>query len=281
MKKRYSSGSTVLTVLFTVVCIFYILPIVQVLFNSLKDKAAISTDTFAPPNENTFVGLENYRKGMTFGNYPFYQSFGYSLIITVLSVGLILLCTSMTAWYVVRVNSRFSRFFYYACIFSMIVPFQMVMFPLTGVADTLRLNTPWTIPVIYLGFGAGLAVFLFTGFVRSLPPEIEEAAAIDGCGPIRTYFRVVLPMLRPTLISVGILETMWVWNDYLLPYLVLDINKYKTIPIHVQYLQGSYGSVDLGATMAVILFSILPIIIVYLFCQKHIIKGVAAGAVKG
>lgn len=281
MKKRYSSGSTVLTVLFTVVCIFYILPIVQVLFNSLKDKATISTDTFAPPNENTFVGLENYRKGMTFGNYPFYQSFGYSLIITVLSVGLILLCTSMTAWYVVRVNSRFSRIFYYACIFSMIVPFQMVMFPLTGVADTLRLNTPWTIPVIYLGFGAGLAVFLFTGFVRSLPPEIEEAAAIDGCGPIRTYFRVVLPMLRPTMISVGILETMWVWNDYLLPYLVLDINKYKTIPIHVQYLQGSYGSVDLGATMAVILFSILPIIIVYLFCQKHIIKGVAAGAVKG
>ena len=281
MKKRYSRGSTVLTVLFTVVCVFYILPIVQVLFNSLKDKAAINTDTFALPNENTFVGLENYRKGMTFGNYPFFQSFGYSLVITVLSVGLILLCTSMTAWYVVRVDTRFSRVFYYACIFSMIVPFQMVMFPLTGVADTLRLNTPWTIPVIYLGFGAGLAVFLFTGFVRSLPPEIEEAAAIDGCGPIRTFFRVVLPMLRPTMISVGILETMWVWNDYLLPYLVLDINKYKTIPIHVQYLQGSYGSVDLGATMAVIMLSILPIIIVYLFSQKHIIKGVAAGAVKG
>ena len=281
MKKRYSRGSTVLTVLFTVVCVFYILPIVQVLFNSLKDKAAINTDTFALPNENTFVGLENYRKGMTFGNYPFFQSFGYSLVITVLSVGLILLCTSMTAWYVVRVNTRFSRVFYYACIFSMIVPFQMVMFPLTGVADTLRLNTPWTIPIIYLGFGAGLAVFLFTGFVKSLPPEIEEAAAIDGCDPIRTFFRVVLPMLRPTMISVGILETMWVWNDYLLPYLVLDINKYKTIPIHVQYLQGSYGSVDLGATMAVILLSILPIIIVYLFSQKHIIKGVAAGAVKG
>lgn len=281
MKKRYSRGSTVLTVLFTVVCVFYILPIVQVLFNSLKDKAAINTDTFALPNENTFVGLENYRKGMTFGNYPFFQSFGYSLVITVLSVGLILLCTSMTAWYVVRVNTRFSRVFYYACIFSMIVPFQMVMFPLTGVADTLRLNTPWTIPIIYLGFGAGLAVFLFTGFVKSLPPEIEEAAAIDGCGPIRTFFRVVLPMLRPTMISVGILETMWVWNDYLLPYLVLDINKYKTIPIHVQYLQGSYGSVDLGATMAVIMLSILPIIIVYLFSQKHIIKGVAAGAVKG
>ncbi|MBO2528058.1 MAG: carbohydrate ABC transporter permease, partial [Clostridiales bacterium] len=210
MKKRYSRGSTVLTVLFTVVCVFYILPIVQVLFNSLKDKAAINTDTFALPNENTFVGLENYRKGMTFGNYPFFQSFGYSLVITVLSVGLILLCTSMTAWYVVRVNTRFSRVFYYACIFSMIVPFQMVMFPLTGVADTLRLNTPWTIPIIYLGFGAGLAVFLFTGFVKSLPPEIEEAAAIDGCGPIRTFFRVVLPMLRPTMISVGILETMWV-----------------------------------------------------------------------
>ena len=187
----------------------------------------------------------------------------------------------MAAWYIARVRSGFAKFFYYLCLFSMIVPFQMVMFTLTSTADSLKLNTPWTIPVIYLGFGAGLAIFMFVGFVKSLPLEIEEAASIDGCGPVRTYFNVVLPMLKPTLISVGILELMWVWNDYLLPYLVLDITKYRTIPIHVQYLKGSYGTVDLGATMAVIMMAILPIIIVYLFCQKYIIKGVAAGAVKG
>ena len=187
----------------------------------------------------------------------------------------------MAAWYIVRVGSGFSRFFYYLCLFSMIVPFQMVMFTLTSTADSLMLNTPWTIPVIYLGFGAGLAIFMFTGFIKGLPLEIEEAAAIDGCGPVRTFFMVVLPMLKPTLISVGILELMWVWNDYLLPYLVLDITLYRTIPIHVQYLKGSYGSVDLGATMAIIMMAILPIIIVYICCQKYIIKGVAAGAVKG
>jgi len=206
---------------------------------------------------------------------------GYSLFITVVSVALILLCCSMSAWYIARVNSRFSKLFYYLCLFSMIVPFQMVMFTLTFTADRLHLNTPFTIPVIYLGFGAGLAIFMFVGFVKGLPLEIEEAAAIDGCGPIRTYFSVVFPMLKPTLISVGILEIMWVWNDYLLPYLVLDINEYRTIPIHIQYLKGSYGTVDLGATMALILLSIIPVIIFYLLCQKHIIKGVAAGAVKG
>jgi len=202
-------------------------------------------------------------------------------VITLLSTGLILLCTSMAAWYISRVNSLFCRIVYFLCVFSMVVPFQMVMFTLSKTADTLSLNTPWTIPVIYLGFGAGLAVFMFTGFVKSIPLEIEEAATIDGCGPIRTFFCVVLPMLKPTLISVGILEIMWVWNDYLLPYLVLDINEYRTIPIHIQYLKGSYGTVDLGATMALILLSIIPVIIFYLTCQKHIIKGVAAGAVKG
>ena len=187
----------------------------------------------------------------------------------------------MSAWYIARVDSTFARIFYYLCLFSMIVPFQMVMFTLTFTADQLKLNTPYTIPIIYLGFGAGLAIFMFAGFIRNLPLEIEEAAAIDGCGPLRTYFRVVMPMLKPTMISVGILQTMWVWNDYLLPYLVLDITEYRTIPIHVQYLKGSYGSVDLGASMAVIMLSIIPIIIVYLLCQKHIIKGVVAGAVKG
>ena len=281
VKKKSKVGSTILTILFAIVCVGYILPIILVLINSFKLNSAINTDTFALPNGETFVGLDNYIKGATFGNYPFYKSLLYSLVITLISAFLILLCTSMSAWYISRVGSRFTKIFYFACVFSMIVPFQMVMFPLVTVATDLRLNTPWTIPIIYLGFGAGLAVFMFTGFVKSLPLEIEEAAAIDGCGPIRTFFMVVLPMLKTTLISVGILEVMWVWNDYLLPTLVLDINKYKTIPIHVQYLQGSYGSVDLGETMAVMMFSLLPIIIVYLFCQKHIIKGVAAGAVKG
>ncbi len=281
IKKRRSFGSTILTFVFVLICATWLIPIVVVLFNSFKDNSAINMETFAFPNKESFVGFANYIKGMTFGNYPFYKSVLFSLIITVLSTFLILLCTSMSAWYISRVGSRVAKIIYFLCVFSMIVPFQMVMFTLTTTADRLRLNTPWTIPIVYLGFGAGLAVFMFTGFVKSLPLEIEEAAAIDGCGPIRTYFSVVLPMLKPTLISVGILEVMWIWNDFLLPYRVLDINEYKTIPVHIQYLQGSYGSVDLGATMAVIMLSILPIIIVYLFCQKHIIKGVAAGAVKG
>ena len=280
-KKKVDVWGTIISILFALVCVMYIMPIVMVAINSFKENGSINTDTFALPNGDTFMGVDNYVKGMTFGNYPFWKSLVYSLLITVVSVVLILLTTSMAAWYISRVGGKFSKIFYFGCVFSMIVPFQMVMFPLVTVATQLKLNTPWTIPIIYVGFGAGLAIFMFTGFVKSLPLEIEEAAAIDGCGPLRTFFSVVLPMLKPTLISVGILEVMWVWNDYLLPYLVLDINKYKTIPIHVQYLQGSYGTVDLGATMAVMMFSILPIIIVYLFCQKHIIKGVAAGAVKG
>ena len=279
--KEYSTGSTVLTVAFVLICLVWIMPIYEVVVNSLKSNNAINLDVFALPNSESFVGFANYVKGMTFGNYPFLKSVGYSLFISVVSTALILLCCSMAAWYIARVRSGFAKFFYYLCLFSMIVPFQMVMFTLTSTADSLKLHSPWTIPVIYLGFGAGLAIFMFVGFVKSLPLEIEEAASIDGCGPVRTYFNVVLPMLKPTLISVGILELMWVWNDYLLPYLVLDITKYRTIPIHVQYLKGSYGTVDLGATMAVIMMAILPIIIVYLFCQKYIIKGVAAGAVKG
>lgn len=270
-----------LTVIFAVVCIVYVMPIFLVLMNSLKTNAAVNTDTFAFPGEESFVGFANYIKGMTFGNYPFYKAIGYSFFITIVSAGLILLCTSMAAWYIARVGSVFSKIVYYLCIFSMIVPFQMVMFTLSNVADRLKLNTPWTIPIVYLGFGAGLAVFMFVGFVKSMPLEIEEAAAIDGCGPIRTFFLIVLPMLKPTMISVGVLEIMWVWNDYLLPYLVLDINKYRTIPIHIQYLKGSYGTVDMGATMALIALSIIPVIIFYLACQKYIIKGVAAGAVKG
>ena len=279
--KKYSVGSTILTIVFVVVCLAWIMPVIEGLINSFKSNDAINTDVFALPNSKSFMGMENYATGMTFGQYPFLKSALYTLVISVVSTVLILLCCSMAAWYIVRVQSRFSRVFYYLCLFSMIVPFQMVMFTLTSTAKKLLLNTPWTIPVIYLGCGAGLAIFMFTGFVKSLPLEIEEAAAIDGCGPVRTVFSVVLPMLRPSLISVGILELMWVWNDYLLPYLVLEVTEYRTLPIHVQYLKGSYGTVDLGATMAIIMLSILPIIIVYLLCQKYIIKGVSAGAVKG
>ena len=274
-------GKTALTVIFTILCIIHILPIFIVLMNSFQTNAAVNTETFALPNSETFVGLQNYVKGMTFGNYPFMQAVGYSLFITLASTALILLCTSMAAWYISRVDSIVARVVYFLCVFSMVVPFQMVMFTLSRTANQLHLDTPWTIPVIYLGFGAGLAVFMFCGFVKSIPLQIEEAAAIDGCGPVRTFFQIVLPMMKPTMISVGVLEIMWVWNDYLLPYLVLDRTKYMTIPIVIQHLKGSYGQVDMGATMALILLSILPVVIFYLLCQKHIIKGVAAGAVKG
>lgn len=281
MKEKRSLGSRLLTVFFTIFSVIYLIPIFEVLINSFKANSYVNTETFALPNAESFVGWANYIKGMTFGNYPFMKSVFFSLFITVVSTALILLCTSMAAWYIVRVNSLFSKIMYYLCVFSMIIPFQMVMFTLSSTADKLHLNTPWTIPIVYLGFGAGLAVFMFTGFIKGIPLEIEEAAAIDGCGAITTYFKVVFPMLKSILISVGVLEVMWIWNDYLLPYLVLDRTEYMTIPIHVQYLKGSYGTVDLGATMAVIMISIIPVIIVYLFCQKHIIKGVAAGAVKG
>ena len=281
MAKREERGKMVLTIIFTVICIAYIMPILIVLMNSFKSNAAVNTQTFAFPDANSFVGFQNYIKGMTFGNYPFLKAVGYSLFITLASTALILVCTSMAAWYVSRVGSFFSKIVYYLCVFSMVVPFQMVMFTLSRTANQLSLDTPWTIPVIYLGFGAGLAVFMFCGFVKSIPLEIEEAAAIDGCGPVRTFFQVVLPMMKPTMISVGVLEIMWVWNDFLLPYLVLDRTEYMTIPIVIQHLKGSYGQVDMGATMALILLRILPVIIFYLCCQKHIIKGVAAGAVKG
>ena len=296
LAKKHERSKMALTVAFAVICIVYVLPILIVLMNSFKSNAAVNTETFALPNEDSFVGLQNYIKGMTFGNYPFIKAVLYSLFITLASSALILLCTSMAAWYVSRVGSLVSKIIYYLCVFSMVVPFQMVMFTLSRTAEQVKLpyfsftsmafakiglNTPWTIPIVYLGFGAGLAVFMFSGFVKTIPLEIEEAAAIDGCGPVRTFFLVVLPMMKPTFISVGVLEIMWVWNDFLLPYLVLDLNKYRTIPIVIQYLKGSYGQVDMGATMALILLSIVPVIIFYLCCQKHIIKGVAAGAVKG
>ena len=271
----------ILSVVLAAICIIYVLPVLTVVINSFKQNTYVKIETFALPTAESSAGFQNFITGMTFGNYPFGKSVAYSALITIVSTVLILLCTSMAAWYIARVNSKFCKIVYYLCVFSMVVPFQMVMYTLSKTADTLKLNTPWTIPIVYLGFGAGLAIFMFVGFVKSIPLEIEEAASIDGCGPIRTFFSVVFPMLRPTMISVGILEIMWVWNDYLLPYLVLDINEYRTIPIHIQYLKGSYGTVDLGATMALILLSIIPVIIFYLSCQKYIIKGVAAGAVKG
>ncbi|MBR2561343.1 MAG: carbohydrate ABC transporter permease, partial [Eubacterium sp.] len=255
---------TTMSVVLTIICIIYVLPVLTVVINSFKLNTFVKTETFALPNAESAAGFSNFVKGMTFGNYPFWKSALYSVLITVLSTALILLFTSMAAWYIARVNSAFCKIIYYLCVFSMVVPFQMVMFTLSKTADKLKLNTPWTIPIVYLGFGAGLAIFMFVGFVKSIPLEIEEAASIDGCGPLRTFFSVVFPMLKPTMISVGILEIMWVWNDYLLPVLVLDINEYRTIPIHIQYLKGSYGTVDLGATMALILLSIIPVIIFYL-----------------
>lgn len=283
MKTKSSSKAlkVLLTVLLSVISLVWVAPIFLVFLNSFKVNTFVKTDTFGWPSGESLAGWGNFIKGMTFGDYPFMNSVLYSVVITLLSTFLILLFTSMAAWFIARVDNTWCKVFYYIFVFSMVVPFQMVMFTLAKTADSLKLNTPFTIPIIYLGFGAGLAVFMFVGFVKGLPLEIEEAAAIDGCGPIRTYFSVVLPMLKPTMISVGILEIMWIWNDYLLPYLVLDRTKYMTIPIHIQYLQGSYGTVDLGAIMALITLSIIPVIIFYLSCQKYIIKGVAAGAVKG
>ena len=273
--------NSVLTVFFSLLSIVWVMPIIIILYNSFKSNEAIKTSLFSLPDFASFVGLDNYINGILHGNYPFYYAILFSFVITVLSVALILLCTSMAAWYIIRVNSLFCKIVYYFCIFSMVVPFQMVMFTLSKTADRLALDTPLTIPIVYLGFGAGLAVFLFTGFVKSIPLDVEEAATIDGCNSLQMFFKVIAPIMKSTYISVGILETMWVWNDYLLPYLVLDKKRYRTIPIQIQYLQGSYGQVDYGATMALIILCLLPIITIYFFCQKHIIKGVLSGAVKG
>lgn len=267
------------TGIFTILGVIYILPILIVLINSFKKKVFINKEPFTLPTEKTFVGMDNYLAAID--KYQLLSAVGWTVFITIGSVLVILICTSMCAWYITRVNTRFTKMMYLLCVFSMVVPFQMVMFTLSLIADRTRLNTPWGIIIIYLGFGAGLAVFMFCGFVKSIPLEIEEAAMIDGCTPLRTFFSVVLPIMKPTYISVGILETMWIWNDFLLPYLVLDLNKYKTISIIIQYMKGSYGRVDMGAIMAALILAIIPVIIFYLSCQKHIIKGVAAGAVKG
>ncbi len=271
--------SGVWTVFFTLLSVAYVFPIILVVINSFKKKAYISRKPFAIPREKMFVGMENYVKGIERTGY--FEAFGWSLFITIFSVIAIILCTSMCAWYINRVINTGTKTIYYLCLFSMIVPFQMVMFTLSKIANMMKLNTPWGLIIIYLGYGAGLSVFMFSGFVKSIPIEIEEAAMIDGCTPIQTFFRVVFPVMKPTCVTVAILQTMWIWNDYLLPYLVLDIKKYKTIPIAIQYLRGGYGSIDMGAMMGVLVLSIIPIIIFYMFCQKYIIEGVVAGAVKG
>ena len=278
MNKKVKHG-TLLTVIFTVLSLLYLYPIVLVFINSFKKKAYISKAPFEIPTGKMYVGLENYIRGIK--QTGLIQAFGWSLFITILSVAVIILCCSMCAWYITRVQNKITKLIYLLCVFSMVIPFQMVMFTLSGTADTLGLNTPWGLIIVYLGFGAGLAVFMFCGFVKSIPVEIEEAAMIDGCNPIRTFFSVVLPIMKPTYISVGILEAMWIWNDFLLPYLILDIKKYKTISIIIQYMKGSYGRVDMGAIMACLIMAVIPVIVFYLSCQKYIIKGVAAGAVKG
>jgi raffinose/stachyose/melibiose transport system permease protein len=280
MAKREKTTNTILTVFFTILSLAWVYPMFMILMDSLKKESSITTNTaFQLPSADTFAGAENYVNAVS--SKGFLQALGYTVIITVTSVAVILICCSMCAWFITRINDRACKLMYFLFVFSMVVPFQMLMFTLSSIADKLNLNTPFNICIIYLGFGAGLSVFMFCGFVKNIPVEVEEAAMIDGCNPLQTFFRIVLPIMKPTYISVGILETMWIWNDYLLPYLVLDSTKYKTIPILIQYFRGSYGKVEMGPMMACIMLTILPVIIVYLACQKYIIKGVVAGAVKG
>ena len=276
MKERFFN--TLYFFILLILSVLFIFPVFVVVINSLKFKFSIATAPFVLPNADTFSGIENYTTGIE--TTGFLSALGWSLFITVFSVGVIIVFTSMTAWYITRVKSLFNSFLYYALVFSMIVPFQMVMFTMSKVANVLRLDNPLGIILIYLGFGAGLSVFMFSGFIKTVPRTIEEAATIDGCNTFQVFWLVVFPVLKPTAITVAILNTMWIWNDYLLPYLVIG-KDYKTIPIAVQYLKGGYGSVDMGALMAMLVLSIIPVVVFYLLCQKYIIKGVASGAVKG
>lgn len=265
--------------LFTIISLAWVFPIVLVVINSFKQKAYISRNAFSIPTGKAFVGLQNYTRGIKRTNLI--ESFGWTVVVTVGAVLLILLCTSMCAWWIVRVNNRTAKSLYLLFLFNMIVPFQMVMFTLSKIADMLGLNTPWGLWIVYLGFGAGLDVFIFTGVIKGIPQELEESAMIDGASVPRIFFQITLPIMRPSVISVAILQAMWIWNDFLLPYLTLDMRRFKTMSIAIQYLKGGYGSVDMGAMMGCLVLAIIPIIIFYLVCQKYIIKGVMAGAVKG
>lgn len=276
---RRAKHGWILTLFFSLLAILWVYPIFLVVINSLKKKAYITREPFALPGGRSFFGIQNFINGVEKTN--FFAALGNSVIITVGSVAVIILCTSMCAWYITRVHNKLNSAIYMLCLFSMIVPFQMVMFSLSKLANMMHLSNPIGIILVYLGFGAGLAVFMFCGFVKSIPLEIEEAAMIDGCTPLQTFFQVVFPIMKPTAITVAILQAMWIWNDYLLPYLVLDLKKYKTIPIVIQYLKGGYGAVDWGTMMAMLVLAIIPIIIFYAVCQKYIIEGVVAGAVKG
>ena len=279
MGTRKAKHGWLLTIIFTIISVAYLYPIALVFINSFKKKAYISKFPFKIPTDKMFVGLENYVRGIE--KTGLIQAFGWSLFITIGSVAVIILCCSMCAWYISRVHTKVTKAIYVMCLFAMVVPFQMEMYTLSKIANMLKLGNPWGIIIIYLGFGAGLSVFMFTGFMKSIPLEIEEAAMIDGCTPIQTFFKIVLPITKPTCVTITILQAMWIWNDYLLPSLVLDARKYKTVPMAVQYLKGGYGSVDMGAMMGTLVLAIVPIIIFYLFCQKYIIEGVMAGAVKG
>lgn len=278
MEQRLKTSNKIIFYIMLILAIAFLVPIFIVLMNSFKGQFYISDAPFAFPTSETYVGNSNYINGIKKIN--FFSAFGYSLFITVGSVLVITLCTSMTAWYITRVKSKVTTIIYYLFAFSMIVPFQMVMFTMSKTVNVLRLDNPVGMILIYLGFGAGLSVFMFSGFIKSIPVEIEEAAMIDGCNPIQTFFLVVFPILKPTAITVSILNTMWIWNDYLLPYLVIG-NKYRTLPVAIQYLQGGYGSRDMGALMAMLVLAIVPIVVFYLSAQKYIIKGVVSGAVKG
>lgn len=276
---RKAKHGGLLTAIFSVISLLYMYPIVLVFINSFKKKAYISKYPFKIPTDKMYVGIENYIRGIE--KTGLIEAFGWSLFITIGSVAVIILCCSMCAWYISRVHNKVTKTLYMLCLFAMIVPFQMEMYTLSKIANMLKMGNPWGIIIIYLGFGAGLSVFMFTGFMKSIPLEIEEAAMIDGCTPIQTFFNIVLPITKPTCVTVMILQAMWVWNDYLLPSLVLDARKYKTVPMAVQYLKGGYGSVDMGAMMGTLVLAIVPIIIFYLVCQRYIIEGVVAGAVKG
>mgnify|MGYP004693318005 FL=1 len=278
-QKQKAPQSALETLLLVLLAALTLVPLFLVVQNSFKSRFYISGDPFALPNKETFVALENYIGGLSAGG--FFAAFGRSLLITVVSVGLIVLCTSMAAWYLMRVRTALTKGMYYLFVFSMIVPFQMVMYTMTYLVGRAKLNTVLGMPFIYLGFGAGLSVFMLCGFIREIPRELEEAATIDGCNPVQTFFLVVLPLLKPTAVTVAILNTMWIWNDYLLPYLVLGTEK-KTVPVAIQIaMQGAYGSTDYGGLMAMLVLAMIPIVVFYLFCQKYIIKGVVAGAVKG